>query len=260
MATSTASSPTPVSSTPDGPSSRPWWGKAARRAPFALVVVGLVSFLAFGGGDHVSLEAAAARQSELRAWADSGGWRAGAVFVAAYAGLAAISLPGALWFTIVGGLIFGWGPGAAYSWLGALGGATMAFFAARLAAEDVLRGVVARRGGPRVAALQAGIARDGFLYMLAARLIPAPFFLVNLAAAATPVRPATYVAATAVGLIPASIVYAALGAATADTLDAGEGLRAGDVLRPEIAAGFLGLAVMALAPLAARRFGFLSNR
>lgn len=231
-----------------------------RYAPFALVVAGLITFLAFGGAERVSLEAVAARQGELRAWADSGGWRAGLAFAAAYAGLAAISLPGALWFTIAGGLIFGWGPGAVYSWLGALGGATIAFAAVRLAAEDVLKRTLARRAGPRLAALQAGIARDGFLYMLAARLMPAPFFMVNLAAAATPVRPATYVAATAVGLAPAAVVYAALGAAAAETLESGERLSAGDVLRPEIGAAFLGLAFLALAPLAARRFGLTLNR
>lgn len=253
-------SPSVVPPAPPASPSRAWARALARSAPMAVLIVALVAFLTAGGADRLSVEALSARHSELQAWAAADGWRAGLLFAAVYAGLAAISLPGALWFTIAGGLIFGWRAGAFYSWLGALGGATLAFLAARLAAREALARFVETRVGPRARALREAIARDGFFYMLAVRLAPAPFFVINLLAAAAPVRATTYIAATGVGLIPASVAYAALGAAAADTLHAGGPVTAADVLRPEIGAAFAGLALVALAPLVLRRAGLAPPR
>ena len=58
-----------------------------------------------------------------------------------------------------------------------------------------------------------GFRKDAFNYLLFLRLVPLfPFFLVNLAPAIFGVRLAPFVAATAIGIVPATFVYALAGA------------------------------------------------
>jgi uncharacterized membrane protein YdjX (TVP38/TMEM64 family) len=116
----------------------------------------------------------------------------------------ACSLPGATIMTLLGGFLFGSVLGMLYVNVGATTGATLAFLAARY----VFQSWVQRKFGDRLDALQAGFAKNGFAYLLTLRLIPLfPFFLVNLLSGLTQVRTRTYVAATALGIIPGSFVY-----------------------------------------------------
>lgn len=53
---------------------------------------------------------------------------------------------------------------------------------------------------------------NDFNYLLFLRLVPLfPFWLINLAAAFTPVKVQVYVAATAIGMIPGAFVFTNLG-------------------------------------------------
>ncbi len=82
--------------------------------------------------------------------------------------------------------------------------ATLAFLAARY----LFRGWVEQRFGNRLAAFQEGFTQNAFNYLLTLRLIPLfPFFLVNLLSGLTPVKAGTYMAATAIGIIPGSLAY-----------------------------------------------------
>ena len=74
-----------------------------------------------------------------------------------------------------------------------------------------------------------------------------PFWLVNLVPALTPVKPRTYVAATAIGIIPGSFVYCNLGARLA-TLQSTRDLVDAQTL---LALALLGLS--ALIPIAWKR-------
>ena len=63
-----------------------------------------------------------------------------------------------------------------------------------------------RRAGPSAAKLAEGFRADAFHYLLFLRLVPVfPFWLVNLAAALFSVRLKTFVAATAIGIVPATL-------------------------------------------------------
>jgi hypothetical protein len=67
--------------------------------------------------------------------------------------------------------------------------------------------------GPRLQAIAEGFEADAFNYLLFLRLVPLfPFWLVNLAPALTPVKARTFWAATLVGIVPGTFVYANLGA------------------------------------------------
>jgi len=114
------------------------------------------------------------------------------------------SLPGAALMTLLGGFLFGSVLGMLYVNVGATIGATLAFLASRYLFHDWVQ----RRFGDRLAAFQAGFSRNAFSYLITLRLIPLfPFFLVNLLSGLTNVRTRTYIAATALGIIPGSFVY-----------------------------------------------------
>ena len=71
------------------------------------------------------------------------------------------------------------------------------------------------RGAPArwPARLAEGFREDAFSYLLFLRLVPAfPFFLVNLVPALAGVGLAPFVAATALGIIPATFTFAFVGA------------------------------------------------
>ncbi|HCX68748.1 MAG TPA: hypothetical protein DHK64_14785, partial [Rhodobiaceae bacterium] len=91
---------------------------------------------------------------------------------------------------------------------GATIGATAIFLAAKTALGDMLR----EKAGPKLRKLEDGFGKNAFSYMLVLRLVPVfPFFLVNLAPAFLGVPLRTYVAATFVGIIPGTFVFASLG-------------------------------------------------
>ncbi len=120
----------------------------------------------------------------------------------------ALSLPGGAILTVIGGLLFGVIVGSVAAAVGALVGATAIFLIARSAAGEFLT----RRAGPFAAKLAEGFRADAFSYLLFLRLVPFPFWLVNLASALFGVRLSTYVAATAIGIVPATVAFAAFGA------------------------------------------------
>jgi uncharacterized membrane protein YdjX (TVP38/TMEM64 family) len=130
-------------------------------------------------------------------------------YIAAYAAAVAISVPGASILTLLGGLIFGWLVGGIAAVTGASIGAVLLFLIARSAFGETLRA----KAGPRINGLVAGFQKDALSYLLFLRLVPAfPFFVVNIAAALLGVPLRTYVIGTVIGIIPATIAFASIGA------------------------------------------------
>ena len=150
----------------------------------------------------------------------------------------------AVW-SFVGGFLFGTLPGALYVNLGATSGATVSFLAARY----LFRDPVERRFGTALKPIQEGFARDGFNYLLTLRLIPVfPFFLVNLVSGLTRINTGSYALATAVGILPASLVYCNAGR------QLGSLNSLGDVASPRVLGAFALLGLLALAPVVYRRW------
>lgn len=171
---------------------------------FAVAAIAVAAFFYWDVGSHLSLAALQANKDALRDYTDTHYPAAVSLFILFYGVQTALALPGAAVMTLVGGFLFGTLAGAAYVNLGATSGATLAFLAARHLFAIPIR----KRLGTRLTALSAGFSRDPFRYLLTLRLIPLfPFFLVNLACGLTTVPLRTYVLATAIGILPGSLVY-----------------------------------------------------
>ena len=177
-----------------------------------VAIVALVSALVYRHG-------VAPRSSRSRRWSGiapssttsspSNAAAAVAAFVALYVAVVALSLPGGAVLTITGGFLFG----VAHRRRRRLGGRDGRRHLIFLIAKSAVGEHLARRAGPLAAQLAEGFRADAFSYLLFLRLVPLfPFWLVNLAPALFGVRPATFVAATAIGIIPATFAFAFVGA------------------------------------------------
>lgn len=129
-------------------------------------------------------------------------------FIVFYAAATLLPLPKAV-CTIAGGAIFGFWLGTALVLVGAVVGSTGAFIGARWLGRDSVRGLTANR----VRRLDEQIGRRGFMTVLVARLVPViPFTTINYIFGLTSVSVRSYVTATAIGIVPGTAVYVAVGA------------------------------------------------
>jgi len=111
----------------------------------------------------------------------------------------------------VGGALFGPLAGSGYVLLGVTAGAIAAFVIGRLLGQDFVGSHL--RG--RFALMERAVARRALIAVTVSRLIPlVPFGISNYALGTTSVRFRPYLAGTLIGAAPATIAYAALGAAT----------------------------------------------
>jgi len=223
---------------------------ARRLLPFLLLAGAGTFFMLFGGRSYLTFAVLAESSEWMRGLAGRSSVVAPLCFIAIYAGLTALSVPGGAMLTISGGLLFGTWPGLLYAVFGATIGATMIFMVARAGFADL-----AVRAGPRADRLKAGLRADAFNYLLVLRLIPLfPFWLVNLAAAGVGMRLGPYVFGTFVGIIPGSFVFVSLGSGMDDIVAAGRSPDLGIIFRPSVLLPILGLAVLAVTPVLYRHW------
>jgi uncharacterized membrane protein YdjX (TVP38/TMEM64 family) len=211
-----------------------------------LVVLVVVSLAAFWLVRDVGWDSLGRHQSALRDWVGAHTVLAAVLFVGAYVVTAALSLPHAALLSVTGGLLFGVVAGTALSVVGATAGAALLLVVLR----SVLGRTLARQRGRIPAAMRSRLERDGFLYLLAIRLVPLfPFWLVNLAAAVAGVRLAVFVPATLLGILPASAVLASIGAAAGEVLARGQVPDLSVLLAPRFLLPLLALAALSLLPV-----------
>ena len=223
----------------------PW-----RLAPIALIVLGFVAFFAFDLDRFLGIETLKHNREGLLAWRGDHEALAAVAFVAAYAVVVALSLPGAIWMTIAGGFLFGVVAASIYVVIAATIGATAIFLAARYAFSDLLRA----KAGPAIRKMEAGFAENALSYLLFLRLVPIfPFWLVNLVPAFLGVPLRTFVIGTVFGIIPGSVVYTLVGNGLGAVLDAGGKPDLGLIFAPEILAPIAGLALLSLLPAVYKR-------
>lgn len=164
-------------------------------------------------------------------------------FVVIFAAATAIGFP-ALPFTVAGGALFGHLLGSALSWGAAVAGAILGYWLARGVGREAARRWLARR---RVG--EAFTQSTSFWTLLYLRLVPVvPLSVVNFTAGLARTRQSTYIAATAIGILPTTVVFAYF----ADSLVRGlQGARS-HAYR-DIAVASVVLLLISLVPLVAKR-------
>jgi len=170
-------------------------------------------------------------------------------FVLFYTAVVAFSLPIASLLTLAAGALLGW-PAIGLIVVAATAGASLLFIAARGLFRDVLRA----RAGPFFAKLEAGFTKNAFGYLLFLRLMPAaPFWAVNILPAFSGMRLAPFIGATAIGIIPGTSVYVAVGRGFDHLLAQGKTSNLAVLNTPHIWLPLAGLALLALLPTVYRQ-------
>jgi uncharacterized membrane protein YdjX (TVP38/TMEM64 family) len=226
----------------DAPSPRPpaW----TRLWPVALVLGALGLAYGLGLQRWLSFDSLAANRAALVALVAAHPVLAPLGFVASYVAVVAFSLPGGAVATLASGFLFGPWLGAALAVVGATIGACLL----HLLAGQAFGGLLARAEGPGLAKIRTGLARDGFWYLLSLRLVPVvPFWLLNLAPSLVGMRLGPYAAATFLGIIPGTAVFAGIGAGLGAVFDAGGRPDLSIIFSPAILLPLLGLAALSLA-------------
>jgi uncharacterized membrane protein YdjX (TVP38/TMEM64 family) len=230
-----------------------------RWLPLLLIAAAVALAWGLGWARYLSLSAIAENREGLRSLVSGHLLLSLAVYAVVYFVATALFLPGAALLTVLGGFLFGWAVAAPVTVVSATLGATLLFLVARTSFGDLL----ARRGGGIVRRLASGFAENAFSYLLFLRLVPLfPFFIVNIAPAFCNIKTRTFVLATMIGIIPATIAYAALGAGLDSIIETellayqkclkahgancAFAFHPASLLKPELLAAFLFLGVMAL--------------
>jgi uncharacterized membrane protein YdjX (TVP38/TMEM64 family) len=258
-------------SPPDDHHSKPCAPEKARPAirrfaPLAVVLVLIGLAYTFGMHRDISFETLVRHRAAIDRFIAENELAAVASFIGLYIAVVGLSLPGGAVLTVTGGFLFGSMVGTGASCLGALVGGAIIFLVARSAAGEW----VTRRAGPLAAKLAEGFRADAFNYLLFLRLVPFPFWLVNLAAALFGVRLGTFLSATAIGIIPATVAFAVFGAGLDSVIAAQETqysacleVGRGDcrvhfdlsyVLTPTLIVALAAIGALALLPVLAHRF------
>lgn len=180
--------------------------------PLAVLGLLIAAIILSGATRFLNLEALQTHEAVLRAFIGEHLLISLLVFIAAYAGSTAASLPGASVLTLAGGFLFGTWVGGSATVLGATVGAVLVFYAVRTSLGATLRDKAERDGG-RLKSMMDGIRDGAFGYILTLRLMPiAPFWLVNVAAGAAHAPVRAYALATFLGIMPATFIFSGIGA------------------------------------------------
>lgn len=223
-----------------------------RWLPLALIAAGaVVAFVLLK--DRLGYEALAEHSAALTGYATAHPLLTPALFIAAYAVLVALSVPGAIWATLTGGFLFGLFPGVLYNVTGATLGALVLFLAVRAGFGERLRARLdASDGAAR--RLSQGLRENEVSVLLSMRLIPVvPFFVANLVPAFLGVPALRFAWTTFLGILPGALVYTWVGAGLGEVLARGERPDLSVIFEPYILGPILGLAALSLLPVLTKR-------
>lgn len=217
-----------------------------------LPLIGLV-VIAVGGAlllrDKLTFAMLAEHHDMLLAYRDSHYFWSAIAFMAGYAVLVALSLPGATVATLTGGFLFGLFPGVLFNVLAATVGAVAVFSAVRAGAGQETAARIAAKGGAP-ARLQAALQDNEWSVLLLMRLVPAvPFFLANLIPAFVGVRSDRFAITTFLGIIPGGLVFTSVGSGLGEVFARGETPDLDDLFTPGVIGPILGLAALSALPI-----------
>jgi uncharacterized membrane protein YdjX (TVP38/TMEM64 family) len=200
MSENSSGAPTPEA-TPAPKNAGSWWPRLLFIFGIAAVIV---AFYATGLDERLSASEIRDRVDYYRGEVEANQALAVVTFLCVYVLVTALSLPVAVWLSLLAGALFGRWLGTSVVLIAATTGATLAFLSSRY----LFRGYVQGMLGSRLSALNSGIEREGAYYLFTLRLIPLfPFWLINLGMGLTPMRTLTFASISFFGMLPGTFIY-----------------------------------------------------
>jgi uncharacterized membrane protein YdjX (TVP38/TMEM64 family) len=169
-----------------------------------IIIAVIASYVFFDLGRFLTLSFIQSQLSEIQQFRDENFGLTALLYFTAYIAITALSIPGAVIVTLLGGAIFGvlWGT-LIVSFASSIG-ATLAFLVSRL----LLRDWVQSKFGHYLAPINRGVEKDGSFYLFSIRMVPLfPFFIVNLLMGLTPIGVGSFYIVSQVGMLVGTAVY-----------------------------------------------------
>ena len=214
--------------------------------PLFLVGLTLAGVFIFDLDDYLGFEMLKNNRTAALDWYAQNRVLAAVYFVALYALVVALSVPGAVWLSLAAGLLMGTVAATILVVFAATLGALGIFLIARYALADFFHEKMGAAGRK----MEAGFQENAMSYLLVLRLVPLfPFWLVNLVPALLGVPARTFVIGTFFGIIPGTAVFCSIGNGLGAVIDRGEMPDLNTVFQPEIIGPLLALAVLSLIPV-----------
>jgi len=141
-------------------------------------------------------------QTALSNFLESAGMWAPVLFILVYAVGVCLFVPGTL-ITVLGAAIFGAYWGFLYVWIGAMIGASVAFWIGRTLGREFAGSMI----GDRLRKYDDAIERNGFAAVLYLRLVYFPFTPMNFSMGLTKVRFWDYFGGTGLGIIVGTFIF-----------------------------------------------------
>lgn len=240
---------------------RMWWPL------IALIAIMIVAY-SLGWHKYLSIQNLAENKEYFSKFVRENWLNAVLAYAGIYALTTTLSLPVGSILTVIGGFLFGWLTAGLITIVSATIGATLVFTVAKSTLGEFLR----QKAGPFVQKLTAGFNDDAFGYLMFLRLVPVfPFWLVNIAPALFGVKMRTFLITTFLGIIPGTFAIALLGSGLGSVIDQQQAMydacvaqkgadacvfdiSVGALITPQLLAAFAALGVVALIPVAIKRW------
>jgi uncharacterized membrane protein YdjX (TVP38/TMEM64 family) len=179
-----------------------------RTATDSTVVRGAVLGILLAAATVAALTVDLPDVAAVRSWVDGAGGAAWAAMLLCLTVVLMAPVPRSAVSVLVG-MVLGFGPGLALC----LGGGLLAGLAAFGLSRSLGRGATVSLAGRRLDRMDRLMADRGFVAVLAGRLLPVmPFVVLSYGSGLTGIRWAPYALATALGLVPSTIVQVGVGA------------------------------------------------
>ena len=202
-----------------------------------MVLVVLAVYQQFDLGRLLTLESLKSSRDALVGAYQSQPVLTAVVFFVVYVLAAAVSIPGAAVLTLAGGAMFGLWTGLLIVSFASSLGALLAFLTARY----LLRDIVQSRFGKALEPINAGVKKDGAMYLLTLRLVPVfPFWLINLLMGLSPIGAVRFYTVSQIGMLAGTVVYVNAGTQLAGIQSAR------DILSPALLGSFVLLGLFPL--------------
>ena len=169
-----------------------------------IIIAVIASYVFFDLGRFLTLSFIQSQLSEIQQFRDENFGLTALLYFTAYIAITALSIPGAVIVTLLGGAIFGvlWGT-LIVSFASSIG-ATLAFLVSRLLLRDWVQSKFGHYLGP----INRGVEKDGNFYLFSIRMVPLfPFFIVNLLMGLTPISVGSFYIVSQIGMLVGTAVY-----------------------------------------------------
>jgi uncharacterized membrane protein YdjX (TVP38/TMEM64 family) len=217
-----------------------------RCLPLVFIFCGLFCFFYFRLDTYINFQTLKEHRQFLAGWTQEHYLLAVCLYMIFYVATILCAIPSSIFFSLTAGFLFGTIFGFLYAMVSAIIGAAIFFLLIRSSLAEWL----AEKLGKKLQHFEVGFQENAFNYILTMRLIPIfPFFIVNIASAILGVRLFSFLAATFLGIIPASMIYVSLGHGLGKIFDHHQTPNIEVIFQPHIFMPLIFMAVLALLPV-----------